>query len=129
MRRVRTSSGYPLYDQDELEHHYQGLTASANCQFSERQNARHYVEQLRKFMPTLLDSCSIFEVDEKLCQFSSDICAKQSDNEVTILNADGVYVATYSALLLSLKLLRSGYFESEERSLPMAEVHLTNISI
>lgn len=41
-----------------------------------------------------------------------------------ILNADGVYLATYSALLLNLKLLRNGYYLSEEKSLCMAEVSI-----
>ena len=43
-----------------------------------------------------------------------------------ILNADGVYLATYSALLLNLKLLRNGYYQSEEKSLCMAEVTSEN---
>lgn len=42
--------------------------------------------------------------------------------EAVVLNADGVYVVTYSALLLNLKLIRSGYYESDEKSLPMSEV-------
>ncbi len=46
------------------------------------------------------------------------------NGEGTILNADGVYLATYSALLLNLKLIQSDYYSSEEKSLPMAEVSL-----
>lgn len=42
-----------------------------------------------------------------------------------ILNADGVYLATYSALSLNLKLIHLDYYDSEEKSLPMAEVGLT----
>ena len=41
-----------------------------------------------------------------------------------ILNADGVYLATYSALLLNLKLMYRGYYASQEKSLPMSEVWL-----
>ena len=39
-----------------------------------------------------------------------------------ILNADGIYMATYFGLLLNLKLLRCGYYDSEEKSLPISEV-------
>ena len=44
------------------------------------------------------------------------------DSQSAILNADGVYLATYSVLLLNLKLIKAGYYSSEEKSLPMAEV-------
>ena len=41
---------------------------------------------------------------------------------MAILNADGVYLATYSALLLNLKLMYMGYYASQEKSLPLSEV-------
>ena len=55
------------------------------------------------------------------------LCSDQDKgNDAVILNADGVYVVTYSALLLNLKLIRNGYYESEDKSLPIAEVCSTN---
>jgi len=41
------------------------------------------------------------------------------------LNADGVYLATYSALSLNLKLHLQGYYNSEEKSVPITEVGVT----
>ncbi len=53
------------------------------------------------------------------------MCGKQNDSEnssMAILNADGVYIVTYYGLLLNLKLLRCGYYDSEEKSVPISEV-------
>ena len=42
---------------------------------------------------------------------------------VTILNADGVYVGTITALLLSLKLLNRGYYQTKDKTvIPHTEV-------
>ena len=38
------------------------------------------------------------------------------------LNADGVYLATFSALSLNFKLHLQGYYNSEEKSVPITEV-------
>ena len=65
-----------------------------------------------------------FEKHKKI-MYLSDICGKQNDTEnclMPILNADGIYMATYFGLLLNLKLLRCGYYDSEEKSLPISEV-------
>lgn len=43
---------------------------------------------------------------------------------ITIMNADGIYLATYAALLLNLKLIRMNYYEDESRQVPMNEVSL-----
>ena len=55
---------------------------------------------------------------------SADVVDSQKEGEdlAAILNADGVYLATYNALLFNLKLIHSGYYESEEKSLPTTEV-------
>ncbi len=53
------------------------------------------------------------------------MCGKPSDSDsglVPILNADGIYLATYYGLLLNLKLSRCGYYDSEEKSVPISEV-------
>lgn len=41
---------------------------------------------------------------------------------ITIMNADGIYLATYSALLLNLKLIRINYYVEECRQVPISEV-------
>ena len=42
---------------------------------------------------------------------------------ITIINADGIYLATYAALLLNLKLIKQGYYvEQHMKPVPMTEV-------
>jgi brefeldin A-inhibited guanine nucleotide-exchange protein 3 len=42
---------------------------------------------------------------------------------ITIINADGIYLATYSALLLNLKLIKQGYYQEHHmKPVPMTEV-------
>ena len=69
-------------------------------------------------------SCS--EADERIVQFASNYCERQSrapaEDEVVVLTGDGVYVVTCLTLLLNLKLVRSGYYESDEKSLHISEV-------
>lgn len=43
---------------------------------------------------------------------------------ITIMNADGIYLATYAALLLNLKLIRINYYHEEGRQVPVSEVCL-----
>lgn len=38
------------------------------------------------------------------------------------MNADGIYLATYAALLLNLKLIRINYYHEESRQVPISEV-------
>jgi hypothetical protein len=40
------------------------------------------------------------------------------------MNADGIYLATYAALLLNLKLIRINYYHDEDRQIPVSEVCL-----
>ncbi|CAK9833529.1 Brefeldin A-inhibited guanine nucleotide-exchange protein 3 [Anthophora retusa] len=47
---------------------------------------------------------------------STDSCAL-----VTIMNADGIYLATYAALLLNLKLIRINYYHEDNRQVPISE--------
>lgn len=38
------------------------------------------------------------------------------------MNADGIYLATYAALLLNLKLIRINYYHEDSRQVPISEV-------
>ena len=72
-------------------------------------------------------SIHLYNFDNNLDFFfpSKAIADQQEGDEVkycVILNADGVYIATYAALLLNLKLVQCGYYTSEEKSLPISEV-------
>ena len=192
-----------LHEPEEGERKYGSLRTSnlvgRDFEELERQSAQNYTEQLLKFLPSLLNSPSAYEIDQSILEFSSkvcdskshlfsarntfvctnegkypqschqidiqsqkyisnyllsnssspllccsllihftlkhlkntknmylsDICGKQNDTEnclMPILNADGIYMATYFGLLLNLKLLRCGYYDSEEKSLPISEV-------
>lgn len=48
----------------------------------------------------------------------------QTDIESAIVNADGIYLATYSALSLNLKLINVGYYDHSSDDIPMTEVSM-----
>jgi len=50
-----------------------------------------------------------------------------SGPETVVLNADAVYVTTYSVLHLTMTLHRSAYFTSAEKSLPLSEVMVVSL--
>ncbi|XP_063904392.1 brefeldin A-inhibited guanine nucleotide-exchange protein 3 isoform X1 [Zophobas morio] len=93
----------------------------------ERHNARHFVKTLQNILlPNLLSLRSSIQVDEVLQEFASKCCqhnSAQSYEISTIMNADGVYLATYSALLLDLKLIQSGHYDvnNKDSSVPITE--------
>ncbi|KAK2577178.1 hypothetical protein KPH14_003335 [Odynerus spinipes] len=104
----------------------------------ERHNARRFVKTLRSdLIPMVLILRSNIEVDEALQNFASEYCqevfaAQQKIQErteastdscalITIMNADGIYLATYAALLLNLKLIRLNYYNEDSRQVPISE--------
>ncbi|XP_041353818.1 brefeldin A-inhibited guanine nucleotide-exchange protein 3-like isoform X2 [Gigantopelta aegis] len=102
----------------------------------ERENARRFVQELERILPELLAAFSVRDVNEALEEFASNFCAglvKQCEVGETdepdvqaaaavILNADGVYMASISALLLALKLTSNGYYNTKnESTLPFNE--------
>ncbi|KAL0123050.1 hypothetical protein PUN28_007584 [Cardiocondyla obscurior] len=104
----------------------------------ERHNARRFVKTLRSdLVPMVLTLRSNIEVDEALQNFASEYCqgvfvAQQKLQEqtdistdscalITIMNADGIYLATYAALLLNLKLIQINYYHEEGRQVPISE--------
>ncbi|XP_008550828.1 brefeldin A-inhibited guanine nucleotide-exchange protein 3 [Microplitis demolitor] len=103
----------------------------------ERHNARQFVKILRAdLIPVVLNLRSNIEVDEALQNFASEYCqgvfaAQQKLQEketsvdtcalITIMNADGIYLATYAALLLNLKLIRMHYYQFDSCAVPISE--------
>ncbi|KAL3272753.1 hypothetical protein HHI36_014214 [Cryptolaemus montrouzieri] len=93
----------------------------------ERQNARHFVRTVQNILlPNLLTLRSSIQIDEVLQEFASKCCQHNSAQNyeiTTIMNADGIYLATYSALLLDLKLIQSGHFNENKKdvSIPITE--------
>lgn len=103
----------------------------------ERDNARLFIKALKRFLPTLLSYRSSIEADEALQIFASNYCKdlwsqqkcysteNKSDNNsithITIVNADGIYLSTYSTLLLNLKLIHSNFYNNACISIPITE--------
>ncbi|XP_043191438.1 brefeldin A-inhibited guanine nucleotide-exchange protein 3-like [Amphibalanus amphitrite] len=97
----------------------------------ERRHCRHFVQTLRALLPSLLAIRSCLEVDRAVQEFASKYCdglySSQSDlsrtdpHQLMIINADGVYLACYAALLLNLKLIRSGYYSGQTAALTVTE--------
>ncbi|CAG9864816.1 unnamed protein product [Phyllotreta striolata] len=110
-----------------------GRTGLDECNTDlERHNARHFVKTLQQaVLPDLLSLRSSIQVDELLQEFASKCCRSNSSSSsssrngetstTTIMNADGIYLATYSALLLDLKLIRSGHYEDKNVLVPITE--------
>nr|XP_022917000.1 brefeldin A-inhibited guanine nucleotide-exchange protein 3 [Onthophagus taurus] len=85
----------------------------------ERHNARHFVKTLQNILlPNLLSLRSSIQIDDVLQEFASKCCQHNSAQNyeiTTIMNADGIYLATYSALLLNLKLIQSGHYNEQAK--------------
>lgn len=87
----------------------------------DRHHAREFTKSLTKdLVPKLLRLKSSVEVDEALQAFASSICQENSlsysdfEYNLTAMNADGIYLATCSALLLSIQLMKSGHYDQEK---------------
>lgn len=88
----------------------------------DRQHAREFTKSLNDLVPKLLRLRTCVEVDEAMQEFSSNICQENSmnysdfDYNLTAINADGIYLATYSALLLSYQLMKAGHYDDPDVS-------------
>ncbi|KAI5611558.1 brefeldin A-inhibited guanine nucleotide-exchange protein 3 isoform X1, partial [Silurus asotus] len=94
-------------------------------QEADQQSARLFVQSLVALLPHLLSQHSSTEVDVVLQNFSSTFCSglqvggihspgfKGSENLScqALMNADGLYLVSYYALLLNLKLSTCGYYQ------------------
>lgn len=92
----------------------------SNSEF-DRQHAREFTKSLANtLVPKLIKLRTSVEVDESIQEFASNICQENSmnysdfDYNLTAINADGIYLATYSALLLSFQLMKSGHYDNSE---------------
>lgn len=82
---------------------------------------------LVSFLPGDEETCpriftGVFTAQQKMQEqtdTSTDSCAL-----ITIMNADGIYLATYAALLLNLKLIRINYYHEDNRQVPISEVSI-----
>ncbi|XP_064629621.1 brefeldin A-inhibited guanine nucleotide-exchange protein 3-like isoform X3 [Lineus longissimus] len=132
----KLSSG--CYTQEAREEDYKSRFPMEDFHSMEKQSAKDYVVCLLQVLPSLLDIPSISELDETLQTFASNFCTGQRSSNAkadesgnnnackVILNADGVYMATYSTLLLNLKLLKSGYYSNKDQKVLVTEVEFVN---
>ncbi|RVE45506.1 hypothetical protein evm_009845 [Chilo suppressalis] len=85
----------------------------------ERHNARQFVKTLQNsLLPKLINLRTCIEVDEAMQEFASKCCqhnAAQPPATACIMNADGVYLATYAALLLNLRQRRTDYYTGNNK--------------
>ncbi|XP_047032240.1 brefeldin A-inhibited guanine nucleotide-exchange protein 3 isoform X1 [Helicoverpa zea] len=85
----------------------------------ERHNARQFIKTLQNsLLPKLLNLRTCIEVDEAMQEFASKCCqhnASQPPATACIMNADGVYLATYAALLLTLKQRKTNYYNQPSK--------------
>ncbi|CAL4085330.1 unnamed protein product, partial [Meganyctiphanes norvegica] len=83
----------------------------------ERQNAKHFSTTLCAVLPTFLQIRSTIEVDQAILEFSSKYCegvfnvtSEKKSGSPIIVNADGIYLATYTALSINLQMIRNGQY-------------------
>ncbi|ELT87809.1 hypothetical protein CAPTEDRAFT_215541 [Capitella teleta] len=117
-----------LHNEEEIGWKYKARKNASDFERLEKRCAQKYIQDLTQWLPDLLTSYSTIEANELIQKFASEFCDGLSsisggDNSLAnaILNADGVYLATYSALSLNLKLIMADYYDSDEKSLPIAE--------
>ncbi|KAK7108439.1 hypothetical protein V1264_016181 [Littorina saxatilis] len=102
----------------------------------ERQNAAEFVGLLHSCAPQLLTLPFVTEVDEALQTFASNFCAGlaqqqtlagKSEMSGLVLNADGVYTASLSALKLTYALSKSGFYTTRQHHLlPQSQVQFVD---
>uniref|UniRef100_A0A674CKW5 ARFGEF family member 3 n=1 Tax=Salmo trutta TaxID=8032 RepID=A0A674CKW5_SALTR len=105
-------------------------------QEADQQSARLFVQSLAGLLPRLLGMHSTTDVDTSLQNFSSTFCSSgihspgyegsENLNCQALMNADGLYLVSYYALLLSLKLCCQDYYR--RRPMPKEFVGLIQSS-
>ncbi|KAH7947792.1 hypothetical protein HPB52_015848 [Rhipicephalus sanguineus] len=135
-----------MKDANESERNRLEKFFESNNEFAERERktARDFVDHLASFLPRLLHIRSSIEADQELQQFASDYAEtlwqqqqqqhsgtelEGTPQHITIVNADGIYLATYSALLLDLKLIHSGYRKRLTGDVPLTECWDTMLEV
>lgn len=88
---------------------------------TDRKHAKEFAKILAsQLVPKLLSFRTSMEIDECIQEFSSNICHQNSmnvsdfDYNLTNINADGIYLTTYSAFLLALQLMRIGHYDKTD---------------
>lgn len=92
----------------------------------DRHHAREFARKLAgQLVPRLLRLRTCVEVDQAVQEFASAVCVENaaaysdSDYNLTAINADGIYLATCLALLLSWQLQQAGHYDAERQQQPV----------
>ncbi len=90
---------------------------------TDRKHAKEFAKIIQtQLVPKLLKLHSSIEIDSEIQEFSSKVCHQNSlnisdfDYNLTAINADGIYLATYSTFLISLQLMRAGHYDKTDVS-------------
>lgn len=90
---------------------------------TDRKHAKEFAKIIQtQLVPKLLKLHSSIEIDSEIQEFSSNVCHQNSlnisdfDYNLTAINADGIYLATYSTFLLALQLMRAGHYDKTDVS-------------
>lgn len=90
---------------------------------SDRKHAKEFAKIVKsQLVPSLLKLHSSIEIDSEIQEFSSNVCHQNNmnvsdfDYNLTAINADGIYLATYSTFLLTLQLMRVGHYDKVDVS-------------
>lgn len=126
---ISNGSGETEGPEDECDSSDEQATAEANWLYtqlsdskvdgeSDRKHAKEFSKVLgSQLVPSLLKLHSSIEIDAEIQEFSSSICQQNCihvsdfDYNLTIINADGIYLSIYSTFLLSLQLMRIGHYD------------------
>ncbi|XP_015793224.1 brefeldin A-inhibited guanine nucleotide-exchange protein 3-like [Tetranychus urticae] len=101
---------------EENERHQTILNCHDLLNNQERENARDIIKDLTQILPELLAMKNSIQIDNALQKFSSNFCKAvwekrktviESSSDPLIINEDGVYLAVYSALSLTLRLIKA----------------------
>uniref|UniRef100_A0AAG5DLN3 SEC7 domain-containing protein n=1 Tax=Anopheles atroparvus TaxID=41427 RepID=A0AAG5DLN3_ANOAO len=108
-----------------------GSRSDGDC---DRLHAREFASVVtNELVPGLLKLKSSIEIDDAVQEFASKVCQRNCVRDrpepadygaLTALNADGIYLATYSAMLLALQLTRSGHYDDgavRSGAIPLSE--------
>uniref|UniRef100_A0A3B4ASA9 SEC7 domain-containing protein n=1 Tax=Periophthalmus magnuspinnatus TaxID=409849 RepID=A0A3B4ASA9_9GOBI len=83
-------------------------------QEADQHSARLFLQSLSALLPRLLGLSTATEVDSSLQNFSSTFCSGLQSGDTlscqSLMNADGLYLVSYYALLLNLKLLCADHY-------------------
>ena len=119
----------PVFDEEQThqQQHSGDETEDAPAEFdpdekrdeTERENAKLFLQKLKQNLPQIASARGAVEIDFRVQKFASNFCDEfstqapgnsESSPRIIILNADGVYLSTYYALQLNMRLAMDNFY-------------------